>query len=256
MSGAQALALGEERYTERRHTVMEVFGPTVQGEGPLVGAACCFVRFGGCDYRCSWCDSKFAVDPAQVREQGERLTDDEVLLRLGALGTPERARWVVLSGGNPALQHLGTLVPRMQRLGYRVQIETQGTVWRPWMMTLDHVVVSPKPPSSGNTTTIPVLERFVRGMGRGRMACKVVVFDDVDYRYARDVARACRSWGLEMFLSVGNPETQTPATEELRGLLLDRYEWLIGKVLGDTDMGDVRVLPQLHALVWGNRRGV
>src|SRR5438105_206992 len=54
--------------------VIEVFGPTVQGEGPDAGRPAYFVRFGGCDYRCSWCDSMYAVEPADVRSHAEHLS--------------------------------------------------------------------------------------------------------------------------------------------------------------------------------------
>ena len=51
-----------------RFPVVEVFGPTIQGEGELAGVPTAFVRFGGCDYRCTWCDSLHAVLPEDVRE--------------------------------------------------------------------------------------------------------------------------------------------------------------------------------------------
>ena len=44
--------------------VNEIFGPTIQGEGALIGQPTIFVRTGGCDYRCSWCDTLHAVDSA------------------------------------------------------------------------------------------------------------------------------------------------------------------------------------------------
>ncbi len=44
--------------------VSEIFGPTIQGEGVLIGLPTVFVRSGGCDYRCSWCDSLHAVTVA------------------------------------------------------------------------------------------------------------------------------------------------------------------------------------------------
>lgn len=44
--------------------IAEIFGPTIQGEGALIGETTVFVRTGGCDYRCAWCDSLHAVDPA------------------------------------------------------------------------------------------------------------------------------------------------------------------------------------------------
>ena len=105
--------------------VVEVFGPTIQGEGELAGVPTAFVRFGGCDYRCSWCDSLFAVLPEDVR-RAPRMTPAEVAAALAALeGSPE---WVTLSGGNPALLELGELVALLHASGRRVTVETQGSV--------------------------------------------------------------------------------------------------------------------------------
>ena len=43
--------------TARTIAISEIFGPTIQGEGALIGKPTVFVRTGGCDYRCSWCDT-------------------------------------------------------------------------------------------------------------------------------------------------------------------------------------------------------
>src|SRR6202046_1496627 len=48
--------------------ISEIFGPTVQGEGPLIGRPTVFVRTAGCDYRCAWCDTLYAVLPAYHRQ--------------------------------------------------------------------------------------------------------------------------------------------------------------------------------------------
>ena len=61
--------------------VIEIFGPTIQGEGAEAGLPTHFVRFGGCDYRCSWCDTMYAVDPAVVRATAERLSGDAIVAR-------------------------------------------------------------------------------------------------------------------------------------------------------------------------------
>jgi 7-carboxy-7-deazaguanine synthase len=254
-----------ESVRPRRHPVIEVFGPTIQGEGHLIGQPVHFVRFGGCDYRCSWCDSKYAVDPELVRANATHMTDDEIVKALKAL--PGAPGWVVLSGGNPALQHLDGLVTLLHTEGYRVTIETQGTMRRDWIERVDHVTVSPKPPSAGNVTRITDLKRFLTRpyIMRG-VSIKVVVFDDVDYAYARDLfGWVERSFGgyqagagdYGMFLSVGNPDPDLAANgSQLAGTLLDRLAWLADRVAADPEMGDVRVLPQLHVLLWGNRRGV
>ena len=46
-----------------RITISEIYGPVIQGEGAVIGKPTVFVRTGGCDYRCSWCDSPYAVLP-------------------------------------------------------------------------------------------------------------------------------------------------------------------------------------------------
>ncbi|RWD90497.1 MAG: 7-carboxy-7-deazaguanine synthase QueE, partial [Mesorhizobium sp.] len=53
--------------------ISEIFGPTVQGEGPLIGRPTVFVRTGGCDYRCRWCDTLYAVLP-EFREDWTLMT--------------------------------------------------------------------------------------------------------------------------------------------------------------------------------------
>ena len=62
--------------------MIEVFGPTIQGEGAEAGLPCNFVRLGGCDFRCSWCDTMYAVDPAEVRANAERMTAEQIVDRL------------------------------------------------------------------------------------------------------------------------------------------------------------------------------
>src|ERR1700722_5251891 len=127
--------------------VVELFGPTIQGEGPDAGVPAYFVRFGGCDYRCTWGYPMPAVEPSQVRMNAERLTVNDITDRLHALAPGPDL--VVLSGGNPALLELGSLVRALQGDGKRVAVETQGSRWRDWLATVDRLVVSPKPPSSG-----------------------------------------------------------------------------------------------------------
>src|SRR3954447_6224 len=102
--------------------VVEIFGPTIQGEGAEAGIPTHFVRVGGCDFRCSWCDTMYAVDPQIVRETAETLSSQEIVTRVEALdGRPE---WVTISGGNPALHKLDELVSGLHCAGFRVSVET------------------------------------------------------------------------------------------------------------------------------------
>ena len=160
--------------------VIEIFGPTLQGEGPSAGQPSYFVRFGGCDYRCVWCDSMYAVEPSEVRANAESLTPSEIVSRVANL--PHGPKLVVLSGGNPALLELGVLVEKLQLAGYEVAVETQGSRWRDWLAGVDQLIVSPKPPSSG-MTGISVTDAFALFMSKvvehgTSPTLKIVVFDD------------------------------------------------------------------------------
>jgi 7-carboxy-7-deazaguanine synthase len=86
--------------TDKEFRIAEIFGPTIQGEGVHAGYPCHFVRFGGCDYRCRWCDSPHAVLPELVAAL-PKMTAEQICNRVRSL--PGHPKWVVLSGGNPAL---------------------------------------------------------------------------------------------------------------------------------------------------------
>ena len=64
-----------------RIRISEIFGPTIQGEGPLIGRPTVFVRTGGCDYRCTWCDTLYAVLPA-YRNEWAFMTPADIMARV------------------------------------------------------------------------------------------------------------------------------------------------------------------------------
>jgi 7-carboxy-7-deazaguanine synthase len=252
-----ASAHTENRPTATRSTtfpVVEVFGPTVQGEGPDAGQPAYFVRFGGCDWRCRWCDSMHAVDPAIVRQHAERLSTEAILERLSALR--EGPQLVVLSGGNPALLQLGELVGLLQAAGRRVAAETQGSVWRDWLGQVDRLVISPKPPSSGMATTENAAQfaRFSEHLvsGGAYAVLKVVVFDEADLDWAQDLHSAYPQ--LPLYLSAGT-DVEIDEDRAVAGLR-ERYRWLCEAVSVRRQLSDTRVLPQLHVVAWGTARGV
>ncbi|HUY77894.1 MAG TPA: 7-carboxy-7-deazaguanine synthase QueE [Ktedonobacterales bacterium] len=224
--------------------VVEIFGPVLQGEGRMIGAQTLFVRLGLCDFRCRWCDSLYAVLPEQVQANAERLAPEQIVARLDALNP--QTPWVTLSGGNPALHDLGALVERLHAQGRQIAVETQGTVFRDWLRACEVVTVSPKPPSSGMQTNEAQLDRFA---ALPQANLKVVVFDAADYAYARDIH--LRYPNVPFYLQVGNTVGQDDTAA-----LLAKLDWLGRTALADPAMGAAVVLPQLHVLLYGNRRGV
>ncbi|MFA9459479.1 7-carboxy-7-deazaguanine synthase QueE [Thiohalorhabdus methylotrophus] len=233
---------------EERLRISEIFGPTVQGEGRHMGRPTVFVRTGGCDYRCKWCDTLFAVLP-EHRQEWTSMAAGTILSEVDRLaGGPIL---VSVSGGNPALQPLGGLIEAGHERGHTFTLETQGSVAADWFSALDSLTLSPKGPSSGHVTGLAELEACLDAAGNGpETTFKVVVFNEADYGYARELA--ANYPGHPFYLQVGNPEPAgAPDSEDL----MDRFRWLVERTNADRWYA-ASVLPQLHVLAWGNRRGV
>lgn len=230
--------------------IAEIFGPTVQGEGALIGEPTVFIRTGGCDYRCSWCDSMHAVD-SEFRHTWLPMTDDAVWSEVRDLsgGVPLT---VSISGGNPAIQDFTGVIALGKAEGYRFACETQGSVARPWFADLSMLVLSPKPPSSGETVDWEIFADCVAAAKDAPRCMKIVIFDDTDYAWAKDAA--ARYPEMQLYLQPGNPMVDPDKPVDLEQTT-ERLEWLIDKVTADRFFR-ARVLPQLHVMVWGNKRGV
>ncbi|HFJ9431891.1 7-carboxy-7-deazaguanine synthase QueE [Bacillus thuringiensis] len=233
--------------------VLEIFGPTIQGEGMVVGQKTMFIRTAGCDYSCAWCDSAFTWD-GSAKDQIRQMTPEDIWDELVAIGG-EKFSHVTISGGNPALlKNIEFLLSILKENGMRTAIETQGSKWQDWLLQIDEVTISPKPPSSTMKTDFQKLDAIIQKLAGKDISLKVVVFDDRDFEYA--VKMHERYPGVPFFLQVGNDDTKTVDDAMLIKKLLDKYEWLIDKAVNCKEMNDAKVLPQLHALVWGNKRGV
>lgn len=236
--------------------VLEIFGPTIQGEGMVIGQKTMFVRTAGCDYRCSWCDSAFTWD-GSARDEIKQMTPEAIYQELIRLGQ-DRFSHVTISGGNPALlASLDGLVQLLKERGIRTAVETQGSKWQSWLYDIDDVTISPKPPSSGMTTDLDALDQIIHALVASNhqgLSLKVVVFNEEDFAYAQSIHQRYPS--VPFYLQPGNDDLTVADTVNLRDKLLESFEWLIDRAMEAPDMNDVKVLPQLHALVWGNKRGV
>jgi len=118
--------------------VAEIFG-SIQGEGLRQGEATIFIRLAGCNLRCAFCDTKRAW------RGGRAMSAARILAAVRRLGRRWPASWADLTGGEPMLQDIGPLVDGLRADGLSIQIETNGTVFRP--LPFDWITVSPKPPA-------------------------------------------------------------------------------------------------------------
>ena len=227
--------------------ISEIFGPVIQGEGALIGRPTVFVRTGGCDYRCDWCDTLYAVLP-QHKNEWTPMGADRILDEVEKISPSPIL--ITLSGGNPALQPLEELLDLGHGRGYKFGMETQGSVCKSWFAKLDYLVLSPKPPSSQMTTNWDILPQCVSSSARN-VSLKVVVFNEEDYAFARSVHLSFPD--VPFYLQVGSDIAANEIEYSMQ--TGDKINWLLGRVLQD-NWNDVTILPQLHTLIWGQKRGV
>ncbi len=266
--------------------LVELFGPTVQGEGTVIGQQTYFLRFGLCDYKCVMCDSMHAVNPALVKKNAQWLTQDEIYDKFidhrdNRDGVT--TKWVTFSGGNPAIHDLSLLLGKLKLGGFRVNVETQGTRYQGWLNKVDSLTVSPKGPGMGETHNHQVFAEFIQalvdhasfGKVEGTMflpdlCFKIVVFDQRDLDFAVEIFHwlkhdsplneALKGMDLSQYfyLSLGNPNPPpidgTVAQFSIQDSL-KRYKMLYEDIQNHPVLCDVRWLPQWHAFVWGNDAG-
>lgn len=235
--------------------VVEVFGPVLQGEGMMIGKQTMFVRFGGCDFLCTKCDTMIAVDPKEIRK---RATYMDALAIVSSLdpGT-NYTKWVTYSGGNPLLWKLGELTDRLQNFGMKIAVETQGSLYKPWVNMCDCITVSPKGPGMGEKCDLGELDVWADKLrGHPGFNLKVVVFGDPDITFAMMIH--LRYPDVPFYISLGNPYLPgEPIAREKQLLgLLTSMAWLEKKVTSIPELREAVVLPQMHVLMHGNKEGV
>jgi organic radical activating enzyme len=160
-----------------RLPVMEAFH-TVQGEGLYAGQAAYFIRLGGCDVGCTWCDVKESWNAA-----AHPLVDVQDIV---AEAARHPARIAVVTGGEPLMHDLGPLTAALRAAGFRTHIETSGT--HPLSGDWHHICFSPKK-----------FKAPVPGFHQLADELKVVVFNKHDLQWAHDHAALVRP-GCACFL--------------------------------------------------------
>lgn len=111
------------------YRINEIFS-SIQGEGGLMGTPAIFIRFAGCNLDCPFCDTNHSAFKDYTIEQ----------LRNELKDRPESL--VILTGGEPTLQIDSVLIAFLRGEGYRIALETNGTVFPPW--EIDYITLSPK----------------------------------------------------------------------------------------------------------------
>jgi len=221
----------------------EVFA-SVQGEGISAGVPSVFVRFAECNLTCTWCDTKYTWDWEHHDRATQTLEiEDALAARVRELAGDIRN--LVLTGGEPLL-HQADLVRLVGQLaGFRVEVETNGTIEPTAELAgvVDQWNVSPKLESSGNRRSA----RLRTGPMTWFVACPAASFKFVATAPADlvEIAAIAKTYAIPAARISVMPE----ATD--RETLLERSRWLVGAC----QQHGYRLGTRLHVLLWGSERG-
>lgn len=153
---------------------------TLQGEGFHQGRAAYFIRLGGCDVGCVWCDVKDSWDA----EKHPKLSVDEIISKANKeTATSSSKPIVVVTGGEPLMHNLNALTNALHKEGYETNIETSGA--HPLSGEWNWICLSPKKFKAPLPDVVPFANEL-----------KVVIFNKSDFawaeQYAAQVSPNCR----------------------------------------------------------------
>ncbi len=187
----------------RHLPVMEHF-LSIQGEGYHTGLASYFIRIGGCDVGCHWCDVKESWDPER-----HPLTEVDTILE----HIPDHIETVIITGGEPTLYNLDYLTGKLKELKKQIHLETSGT--GKVSGNFDWICLSPKK----NELPIPAFYQKANEL-------KVIVQNKTDFDFAEKQAGFVQNTGCKLYL-----QPEWSQRDKMTPLIIDYVEkhpqWLI-----------------------------
>jgi len=212
-------------------TVNEIFY-SIQGESSYAGRPCVFIRLTGCNLRCTYCDTRYAY------EEGTDMEIDTIIGHLSAYECP----LVEITGGEPLIQkETPHLVERLLKVGYKVLVETNGSLDISQIDNRCIRIVDIKCPLSGEAgqNDLRNLERLTDDD-----EVKFVLSGREDYEYAKEILTH-----INLTLSRMNRVHFSPVFGKIEPKILAK--WILDDHL------KVRLHLQLHKIIWSpDQRGV
>lgn len=207
--------------------ICEIFA-SIQGESSYAGLPCVFVRMTGCNLRCVYCDTAYAYD------EGVEMSEDEVFEKVRAYGI----NLVEITGGEPLLQseYVMPLIDRFIKNGFRVLIETNGTLSIKDINSGAVIIMDVKTPLSGmHEKMLTANFDYIKNDDE----IKFVILDRSDYEWAKEIIF---SHNLQNKCKI----LLSPSYDTLSPEILS--QWII------EDKLPVRLNLQLHKYIFGSER--
>ncbi|MEM2293582.1 MAG: radical SAM protein [Nitrososphaerota archaeon] len=210
--------------------ISEIFF-SIEGEGIEIGRPEVFVRLSGCNLRCSWCDTKYAL------KNGKEMSIEEIIQEIGKYPCKN----ISITGGEPLLQRkeLLELVKRLKNLGYWIQINTNGTIFDEEIFRLvDLISMDCKCPSSRMKSDLEVLKK-TKDLFNFKTQFKFVISNEEDYEYAKKVVLSLNASNV-----IFQPEWNS---RKFTRKLVDLIK---------RDCLNIRIILQQQKMIWGSKRGI
>ena len=203
--------------------ITEIFH-SIQGEGSRIGIPTTFIRTTRCNLRCEWCDTKYAW------EDGEQIEVTEILDKVNNIGCEH----ICLTGGEPLIQEesLVLIDSLLETDRFEVLVETNGSIDIEPIINREVIVsMDYKTPSSKMNEEMidDNLDKL-----RKQDQLKFVISDQEDYNFAKEICKKAPGHTEMIFQPAGGG--------------LERLRWIAESII--QERLDVRVLPQLHKIIW------
>ncbi len=208
--------------------VSEIFH-SIQGEGPNAGYPCVFLRTAGCNLRCTWCDTPYALE----FRQGKKMQVDEIIETIESFGTNH----LVITGGEPMIQQKA-LQEMLEKLkNYYVEIETNGGFESSIDSYVHQYNCSPKLSGSGNKSY------ELKLLPNEKTWYKFVIGNEKDMKETLEFIEKYKLPKKRIRLM---PEGETEAKSKKNSLWLIEACKKYGFIFN----------PRIHILLYGTKRGV
>jgi organic radical activating enzyme len=224
-------------------SVFEIF-KSRQGEGLLVGDPHIFIRLGGCNLVCDYCDTPDSIP----FKSGKELDLETVLARVDELSGEDPAPTVSLTGGEPLAQvaFLEELLPRLRARGAKIYLETNGTLPKALAKVVDHcdwIAMDFKPESSTGRDLWEAHRWFLEIAGNKAFVKMVLTDQTSEAEFRRGVE-------LIALLRPAMPLVLQPATAQAGVQSIPLARLTVWWAWAAQRLKDVRICPQIHRL-WG-----
>lgn len=204
--------------------ISEIFD-SIQGEGKYAGYPSLFIRVAGCNLRCSWCDTDYALN----KDDGKMMSERQLINKI----KKSDKEVVVVTGGEPQLY--GFQIARIRRqVGLKkiFCVETNGTILNEMLRAYDYVCFSPK-----RVEDIPKIKQFVD--------------NEVSFEWDIKVVTDLEKEGMNM---IKDATMLMPLTSNWPDSSADKE--VKKKVWDYCVKNNIKYSPRLHVEVFGKRRGV